>query len=178
METITKLSSQWASFLISSAVHWSLRNVYIQRSHGEQIVARGGLFAEHGVVSTRQQSENNVWLPVWNTYWIYWNMFIYLGWKLFHLYTKNHTTYLVNGSPLLLCIRAPENKNKTLHVSAEPVYHSVSESLPSLVFVRVGLVCAHSQHSVQQQNSYKTHSWRNVTEHIYMHKKISLYEEK
>lgn len=59
-ETITKRSSLWASFLTSLAVHWSLRNVYIRRSHGEQIVARDGQLAEHGVVSTSQQSENNV----------------------------------------------------------------------------------------------------------------------
>lgn len=59
-ETITKRSSQWASFLTSLVVHWSLRNVYIRRSHGEQTVARDGQLAEHGVVSTSQQSENNV----------------------------------------------------------------------------------------------------------------------
>lgn len=68
---------------------------------------------------------------------------------------KITTTYPVDRSAFLLSVRAPQHEDQALQVSAQPLHHSVCERLPSFVFVRVGLVCSHSQHSVQQQDACK-----------------------
>lgn len=68
---------------------------------------------------------------------------------------KITATYPVDRSAFLLSVRAPQHEDQALQVSAQPLHHSVCERLPSFVFVRVGLVCSHSQHSVQQQDACK-----------------------
>lgn len=62
-------------------------------------------------------------------------------------------TYPVDGTALLLSVRAPEEEDKASEVLIQPGHHRVRELLPAPLLVGIGLVRADSEDSVEEEDT-------------------------
>lgn len=70
-------------------------------------------------------------------------------------------TYPVDGTALLLSIRAPEKENETTEVLIQPGHDCIRELLPAPLLVGIGLVRSDSEDCVEEEDTCE-HSGRKV----------------
>lgn len=70
-----------------------------------------------------------------------------------HHLNGNHA-YPVNGAALLLSIGPPKHEDQAVQILVQPGDHRISELLPALLLVGIGLVRSDSEDSIEQKHTY------------------------